>query len=36
MFYLGVKDWGVAFFFLFSSFCELANCKGNSVKTHLH
>lgn len=32
-----VKNWGFAFvlFLLFSSFCEFANCKGDSVKTHL-
>lgn len=32
-----VKNWGIAFvlFLLFSSFCKIANCKGDSVKTHL-
>lgn len=37
MCYLGIKDWGFAIvlFLLYSSFCELANCKGGSIKMHL-
>lgn len=35
MYYLGVKDGGLVLFFLFCLFCELANCKGRSIKTHL-
>lgn len=36
MYYLGLKT-GVCFcsFSLFFIFCEFANCKGGSVKTHL-
>lgn len=37
MYHLGVKEWSFAFLFgFFSSFCELANCKGVSIKIHLY
>lgn len=34
MYFLGIKDGGLVLFFLFCLFCELANCKGGSTKTH--